>query len=329
MTSSVRSVNPPRSGSSAIAIELQERRKQRLMGILGQGLPTLPNYVLDLNALLSSSSVDLKKVSNVIRTDPSLSAQVLRLCNSALFGLRRRVLSIEQAAILLGTERLRTMVLTCSVMQFAGKRLPKDQLMAFWQHSFLSGLLSERLARQVDYFEKEQAYLGGLLHDIGQLPLWILVLQETAKQRALPPDGWVDNIAIERDYFGLDHCKTGRMMAVSWNFMPSFIDVFEHHHSPEQAQHDPYLVGLVAAADQFLQTQAEHVAHQDEEGPEPENAQPPEPLDPPFLRACLPSLAEPERLAVMEMLQTEYIHLLPLVQLGLASATSAAEPPRK
>lgn len=330
MTFSVRSANLPSSGASAIALELQGRRKQRLMGILGQGLPTLPNYVLDLNALLSSPSVDLKKVANVIRTDPSLSAQVLRLCNSALFGLRRRVLSIEQAAILLGTERLRTLVLTCSVMQFAGKKLPKDQLMAFWQHSFLSGLLSERIARQIDYFEKEQAYLGGLLHDIGQLPLWILVLEEASKQRAVPPVDWVDNIVVERDYFGMDHCKTGRLMAVSWNFMPSFVDVFEHHHSPENAQHDPYLVGIVAAADQFLQTQAEQVSPPGEEAPGPENSQAPEPLDPPFLRTCLPLLAEPERLALMEMLQTEYIHLLPLVQLGLASATSAAvEPPKK
>src|SRR5581483_11769790 len=99
-------------------------------------------------------------------------------------------LSIEQAAILLGTERLRTLVLTCSVMQFAGKYLPKDQLMGFWQHSFLSALLSERIARQVDYFEKEQAYLGGLLHDIGQLPMWMLVAEEAAKGREGPRAGW-------------------------------------------------------------------------------------------------------------------------------------------
>src|SRR5437660_3396882 len=167
MKSSISPVTFRSPANSAIALEQQDRRKKRLMAILGQGLPTLPNYVLDLNALLSAPTVDLKKVGNVIRTDPSLSAQVLRLCNSALFGLRRRVLSIEQGAILLGSERLRTLVLTCSVMQFAGKRMPASQLMPFWQHSFLCALLSERIARQVDYFEKEQAYLGGLLHDLG------------------------------------------------------------------------------------------------------------------------------------------------------------------
>jgi putative nucleotidyltransferase with HDIG domain len=330
MTSSVRSADARPRPNSSLALEEMDKRKKRLLGVLSQGLPTLPNYVLDLNALLSNASVDLKKVGAVIRTDPSLSAQVLRLCNSALFGLRRRVLSIEQAAVLLGTERLRTLVLTCSLMQFAGKRLTSTQLMSFWQHSFLCALLSERIARQVDYFEKEQAYLGGLLHDIGQLPLWIVVLDEEAKHRPLPPPDWPDNVPAEREYFGMDHCKVGRSMAVAWNFMPSFVDVFEYHHQPDRAQHDPYLVGIVAAADKFLLSQREVPA-----GPTTDTALAtethanPEPDGPTFLQECLPLIAEAERHAVMEILQTEYIHLLPLVQLGLASATGNADSPPK
>jgi len=295
----------------------QERRKKRLTGILSQDLPTLPAYVMDLNALLSSPTVDLKKVGKVIR------------------GLRRRVISIEQAAILLGTERLRTLVLTCSLMQFAGKRVPTPQLITFWQHSFLTGLLSERIARHIDYFEKEQAYLCGLLHDIGQLPLSILVLEEEGKGRRLPPPDWMDNVALERDYFGMDHCKVGRWMAVAWNFMPSFIDVFESHHTPERAEHDPYLVGIVAAADQFLMTQvpapmataaSETLPSETPalEAPPAADAAP-ETQPSPFIQKCLPNLSEADRQSLLEMLQTEYIHLLPLVQLGLASANAAAE----
>jgi putative nucleotidyltransferase with HDIG domain len=322
MNSSVRTPTPPLLPGSALALEQVDKRKQRLLDVLSKGLPTLPNYVLDLNALLGSASVDLKKVGAVIRTDPSLSAQVLRLCNSALFGLRRRVISIEQAAVMLGTERLRTLVLACSVMQFAGKRLNGPQMSTFWQHSFLCALLSERVARQVDYFEKEQAYLAGLLHDIGQLPLWILIVEEEAKKRPLPPAGWTDNVAVERNYFGMDHCKVGRSMAVAWNFMPSFIDVFENHHHPDRAQHDPYLVGIVAAADRFLLTQtatpAPAVADAAQNSP---LVSAPETEEPSFLQDCLPLLAESERAAVIEILQTEYIHLLPLVQLGLASAS--------
>jgi putative nucleotidyltransferase with HDIG domain len=343
-TRSANTTPPVWPASAIVSAEETDKRKQRLLTVLSKGLPTLPQYVLDLNALLSNASVDLKKVGAVIRTDPSLSAQILRLCNSALFGLRRRVISIEQAAVLLGTERLRTLVLACSVMQFAGKRLTGPQLASFWQHSFLCALLSERVARQVDYFEKEQAYLGGLLHDIGQLPLWIVVMDEEARRRPMPPETWVDDLVIERDYFGMDHCKVGRSMAVAWNFMPSFIDVFENHHQPARAQHDPYLVGIVAAADRFLMAQEAEAADAPVAIGEPEPAEgllapavaQPAPEsgpviaavateheneEPTFLQECLPLLVESERHAVLEILQTEYIHLLPLVQLGLAVTT--------
>jgi HD-like signal output (HDOD) protein len=331
MNEPVRNVKVPERPADPFG-DLAERRKKRLMNLLSKGLPTLPAYLLDLNALLSSPTVDLKKVGKVIRTDPSLTAQVLRLCNSALFGLRRRVLSIEQAAVLLGTERLRTLMLTCSVMQFAGKSVPVKQLLGFWQHSFLSALLSERIARTVEYPEKEQAYLGGLLHDIGQLPLWMLLMEERAKDRPLPPVNWVDNLKLEREYFGTDHGKVGRWMAVAWNFMPSFMDVFEHHHAPENAQHDPYLVGVVSAADQFLQKLA----------PPEEESRGAELLDgdaasitapaktvheqdalelegPGFLLQCFPRLTEEERAGILEMLQTEYLHVLPLVELSIAA----------
>jgi HD-like signal output (HDOD) protein len=356
----ISSVRTPTSNvSQRMAAEEQERRKNRLMGVLSKGLPTLPTYVLDLNVLLAQPTVDLKKVGNVIRTDPSLTAQVLRLCNSALFGLRHRVISIEQAAILVGTERLRTLVLTCSVMQFAGKRLPKERLNTFWHHSFLSALLAERLAGQLHYCEKEQAYLGGLLHDIGQLPMWILVLSEQEAHRTPPPPDWVDNVPTERDYFGMDHCKVGRWMGVSWNYMPSFIDVFEHHHAPEKAQHDPYLVGIVAAADQFLIQQAAaiearvpkmelagsngdgapshptpHLVPPAAAAPREHSKLPAAPIevlhstvsDSPtsFLERCLPQLVESEREAILEMLETEHLHLLPLVQLGMSVASSDA-----
>ncbi|HTQ60226.1 MAG TPA: HDOD domain-containing protein [Candidatus Solibacter sp.] len=329
MNSPVQPANLPPQPTASHMLAEQERRKKRLTGILSQDLPTLPNYVMDLNALLSSPTVDLKKVGKVIRTDPSLSAQVLRLCNSALFGLRRRVLSIEQAAILLGTERLRTLVLTCSLMQFAGKRVPSTLMVSFWQHSFLTALLSERIARQVDYFEKEQAYLCGLLHDIGQLPLSILVLEEEAKKRRLPPENWLDNVLLEREYFGMDHCKVGRWMAVAWNFMPSYVDVFEHHHAPERAEHDPYLVGIIAAADQFLITQTADIPPLSAEPPSPQvsasDSASLEPEGPTFLEACLPQIPEPDRQAVLEMLQTEYIHLLPLVQIGLSNSAAGPE----
>jgi len=308
--------------SGVVEEEVIERRR-RLVSTLQRGLPTLPSYLLDLNALLAGPIVDLKKAAKVIRTDPSLSAQVLRLCNSALFGLRHRVLSIEQAAVLLGAERLRTMVLTCAVMQFARQRVPVESLLEFWQHSFLAALLSERSARLLEYAEPEQAYLGGLLHDIGLLPLWMLVIDEQMHHRELPPDNWPDDLEIERAYFGMDHGKVGRSLAVCWNFMPSFMDVFEHHHEPARAQHDPYLVGIVSAVDQFLKScplTASEVGGTTDSGAEPAGTLCREQGSgtPGYLIECFPSLTQESCLQIQETLRSEYTHVLPLVRLGIS-----------
>ncbi len=312
--------NPRVQPASSVTLEAQQRRKTRLTAIVNQGLPPFPNTVLELTSVLSSPSVDVKKAGKLIRTDPSLSAQVLRLCNSPMFGLRSRVISIEQATILLGTERLRSLALTCSLVDYSGFGLPREQVTNFWRHSFLAALLSERLAKAIEYSEKEQAYIAGLLHDIGQVPQWMLAVEEKTIYKTAPPANWTDNTSIERDHFGMDHCEIGSSMAVSWNFMPSFIDVLGYHHEPEEAQHDPNLVEIVATIEHYLLTKtpdAPALASED-----PRTQEDPQALEVQILgpeRKASRVLRRTERQGVVEMLDKEYDRLLPLVQLGLTT----------
>src|SRR5216684_3498906 len=163
-----------RTPDEKTAPELQQKRKARLMTFLTEGLPTLPSYVFELNTLLSSPSVDLK--------------------------------------------RLRTLVLTCSVMEFTGRQLPRGEVQTFWQHSFMSGLLSERIAKWIEYTEREQAYLGGLLHDIGMLPLLVIAAEENALKGDTTSGPWGGSLEAEKEYFGLNHCEVGRWIGQSWNF---------------------------------------------------------------------------------------------------------------
>jgi HD-like signal output (HDOD) protein len=293
--------------------ERQKRRKARLMSILTEGLPTLPSYVFELNTLLSAESVNLKRVGKVIRNDPSLSAQVLRLCNSALFSLRRRVLSIEEAAILMGSERLRTLVLTCSLMEFTGRHLQRGEVQTFWAHSFMSGMLSERIARWMEYSEREQAYLGGLLHDIGALPLLIVAGEEGALKGETMNGPWGGSLESEKDYFGMNHCEVGRWIGQAWNFFPSFIDVFENHHHPERSVRDPHLVGIIAAADHFCEC---HSLTPVTESEPAELEETDSSFGDEFLALCLPRLAAKDRSELTEMLETEYLHLLPMIELN-------------
>jgi len=303
----------PSTPPSAEDPEARQSRKLALMAALSEGLPTLPAYVFELNSLLAAAPVNLKRVGEVIRTDPSLTAQVLRLCNSAFMGFRERVTRIEHAIVLVGSERLRTMVLTCSLVEYVGRRVASEDIQSFWQHCFLTAALSERLARGISYPQPEQAYLAGLLHDIGALPLLVISSTEPQEPEHLTNCGWSESLESERERFGTDHCEVGHWIGVSWNFSPSLLEVMESHHQPREATHDPYLVGVVAAADQFCSRRGIVLG-----GLPPELSEPAGNQDRVILQACLPQLKPAEAEQLAEMLETDFLHLIQLMEFGAA-----------
>jgi HD-like signal output (HDOD) protein len=283
------------------------------MAALSEGLPTLPAYVFELNSLLAATPVNFKRVVEVIRTDPSLTAQVLRLCNSAFMGFRDRVTKIRHAVMLVGTERLRTMVLTCSLVEYVGHRVSSEDIQSFWQHCFLTAALSERLARGIAYSQPEQAYLAGLLHDIGALPLLVVTSAESQERENMDTCGWGESVELERQHFGTDHCEVGRWIGVSWNFSPTLLEVMVSHHDPQEAKQDPHLVGVVAAADQFCVRRGIALG-----GMPPELSEPADNQDRVILQACLPQLKPEEGNKLAEMLETDFLHLIQLMEFGAA-----------
>jgi HD-like signal output (HDOD) protein len=283
------------------------------MATLSEGLPTLPAYVFELNSLLAAAPVNFQRVVEVIRTDPSLTAQVLRLCNSAFMGFRDRVTRIKHAVMLVGTERLRTMVLTCSLVEYVGHRVSSEDIQSFWQHCFLTAALSERLARGIAYSQPEQAYLAGLLHDIGALPLLVVTSAESQERENTVTCGWAESLELERQHFGTDHCEVGRWIGVSWNFSPTLLEVMVSHHAPREAAQDPNLVGVVAAADQFCVRRGIVLG-----GMPPELSEATDHQDQIILQACLPHLKPEEVDRLAEMLETDFLHLIQLMEFGAA-----------
>jgi HD-like signal output (HDOD) protein len=293
--------------------EAKQGRRLAVMASLSDGLPTLPAYVFELNSLLSATPVNLKRVAEVIRTDPSLAAQVIRLCNSALMAFREKVTAIEHAVILLGTERLRTLVLTCSLIEYAAHKLDSEDVQSFWQHCFLTATLSERLARGIAYPQPEEAYLAGLLHDIGALPLLVVSSSDLGEGPEAAPRVWGESISLERERFGTDHCEVGHWIGTSWNFSPALLEVMVNHHNPRDARQDPHLVGLVAAADQYCVRRGVVLGAQPSDLGQP-TADPHHEM----LRACLPGLTPEDAAKLAEMLETDFLHLIQLMEFGAA-----------
>ncbi len=293
--------------------EARQGRKLALMASLSEGLPTLPAYVFELNSLLTATPVNLKRVVEVIMTDPSLTAQVLRLCNSAFMGFRERVTKIQNAVILVGTERLRTLVLTCSLVEYMGHRIASEDIQSFWQHCFLTAALSERLARGISFAQPEQAYLAGLLHDIGALPLLVVTAAEPQKLESMANFGWGESMELERERFGIDHCEVGHWIGVSWNFSPDLLEVMVRHHRPREATLEPQLVGVVAAADQFCIRRGIVLGSMPLELSGPSGNH-----DQAILQACMPQLKPEQAAELAEMLETDFLHLIQLMEFGAA-----------
>ncbi|HEV2387457.1 MAG TPA: HDOD domain-containing protein [Candidatus Acidoferrales bacterium] len=285
-----------RKSTGAIEGGVMQPKREAVIATLANGLPPMPAHQLRLMALLAANPVDLRQVASAIRADRRLAARLLQLANGIQTGQQRRVKRVEEATILMGTERLRKLVFSGYLTQLSGKRLAESATMDFWTHSLATAMLSERVARSVGYDRPERAYQCGLLHDMGKLPL----LMVAASENSVAPE-WLEHddpgaLALERQNFGLDHCQAGRGLAVSWDFDPGQIEVLEFHHNPRRARFDPELVGIVAVADHFCQLA--------EAGPAGWDCQPAVPDD--FYRSCLPGLSERELADLLALLDREY-----------------------
>jgi len=302
-------INPAESAR----LEKEQSQEAKVRALLADGIPTLPAYVFELSSLLSCVPVDLRRVCRVIRTDPSLAAQVIRLCNSVMLGLRGRVSHIEHAVILLGTERLRTLVLTCSLVQHIGNLLSSADLQSFWQHSLLTATLSERCAFCLRYLETEQAYLAGLLHDLGVLPL--LLLSAGSREPKLTPGSipWGESVELERQHSRVDHCAVGKCIGLSWNFAPQIIEVLEYHHRPQDARYDRTLVEIVVASDLVCQMHGVRV------GGEPSRiALADRNVYKSLLDNSTQSLSDAEKTELARILELEFAEIMHLLELPIA-----------
>src|ERR1022692_3193940 len=211
--------------------------EDQLEEIVAEGLPTLPSYVFELDARLKAEPFDVKGVSWLIGADPCLAAQVLRICHAMPFA--KPALRMEGVVAMAGKSRLQALALTSPLLRFPetpGRSASQTQRMlhSFWQHSSWTALLSERLAGWTGYPDPEKAYVAGLLHDIGKVPLMM--------------EGVFAEYGAEQ---GDHHIEIGRLLAAAWNYPPELIEVLAFHRRPRQARLDAALTGIVAVADQY------------------------------------------------------------------------------
>jgi HD-like signal output (HDOD) protein len=211
-------------------------------------LPALSAGVRELNLILSADPVDLRRLRQACSSDPSLTYRIIGLSNSSLFGLSPPVSSVEQAVMMIGADHLRTLALACALVECMGGQFAPGVEQRFWRRAFLAAALSQRIAQGARYPDPETAYFGGLLHDIGLLPLLFLACHDDTGQADGETETDLATLPAQRRRFGTDHGELGGAIGRLWDFPAPLVEVFEVHEEPHRARNHAQLVHIVAAA---------------------------------------------------------------------------------
>lgn len=204
-----------------------------------ESLPSMPEAGTKVLALLKEPNVAAAEIEKVLRRDPGLTTNVLKLANSAYFGIPSKVGSVRQAFILLGAKRFTQLVLTtctCSLMDKAveGYESPPGEL---WRHSIAVATAAEALVKYKKIAEPKDVFTPALLHDIGKLVLGRLVKEEFESISKIVATGVTYEIA-ENMVLGTDHAEIGAQILGHWSFPQDIIFAVRFHHNPD-AIHKP------------------------------------------------------------------------------------------
>jgi HD-like signal output (HDOD) protein/ActR/RegA family two-component response regulator len=222
-------------------IESQELRTR--LGEVG-ALPPIPSTFAALQRALADPGVELSKVSAIIEKDPSISAKVLQVCNSAFFRLPRRVTSIRQAVNYLGLMTVRSMVLSAELFQPGKPMSPGLDLGQMQRHALNVAGLARALAADAPW--AEDAFLAGLLHDVGLL----LLGRQYKDQMQQAIDAAAAGMPLaeaEQEYVGVCHGAAGAYLLGLWGLPFEVVEAIAHHAVPGQVSHSAFDV-LTAVA---------------------------------------------------------------------------------
>jgi HD-like signal output (HDOD) protein/ActR/RegA family two-component response regulator len=210
-------------------------RDARVRAVIGSldSLPSPPDIFFELTQLMNDPTSSLVEVGRIVQRDPALSAKCLQLVNSAYFGAGQRTSSIGQAVSLLGSDRLRYLALTSSVFAPLGSEpIPDLPIAEIQAGAERAAALAHRFLRGPD---RDAAFAGGLLHDIGHV---VLALGMTDAYRAIVAEARTTGLpitAVEEQHLGVDHAEIGACLLGLWGLPNSITEVVHHHHRPSRA----------------------------------------------------------------------------------------------
>ncbi|MHC4946707.1 MAG: HDOD domain-containing protein [Planctomycetota bacterium] len=202
-------------------------------------IATLPEITLKIIELVEDPTSTAQDLHNIISNDPALCSRILKVVNSAFYGLPRQIGSINRAVVLLGLNAVKNIAIAASLTKLfrGGELCPKFSARDLWIHSIATAAGGKMICDTLKLGLPDEAFLAGLIHDIG-----IMVEMQSARDKLIQifdeleidedgaPSG--DLRTYEQRIIGADHCAFGAALCETWKFPKSFAYVAGHHHDP-------------------------------------------------------------------------------------------------
>ena len=242
-------------------MELSKEKRPVKNDILGKimlkvsSFPSMPQAGVKLMAMLDKKDIAIDEITRVMQYDPGLTANVLKLANSAYFGIPSKVGSLKHAIMFLGLKRFTQIVVAACVSENMDSAVEGYDLHAgeLWHHSIAVSNTAKAIAKYKKNITAEDVFTPGLLHDMGKLVLGAFVKEEFKNIKKIAAQGVPFEVA-ENMVLGTDHAEIGAQILANWAFPPDIIDAVRWHHNPERIKNSKlhaeivYLSNLLCVA---------------------------------------------------------------------------------
>ncbi|MBN1757962.1 MAG: HDOD domain-containing protein [Chitinispirillaceae bacterium] len=202
-------------------------------------LPALPAIVTRLIQVVNSPDTSADDAAKLIQKDPALTTKMLRLANSAFYGIPRSISSVSSAVVILGFNTIRSLVLSASVMKmFSTSREPAIDKDCFWKHSITCAIAAKSIVRQfisVRMMDPESAFCAGMLHDIGKLIFSEFAQEDYSEVCSFARKNGKSLLEAEKEILGISHTDIGRILADKWALPLDLEYALVFHHEPMKA----------------------------------------------------------------------------------------------
>ncbi len=190
-----------------------------------KALPIVARKALDI---LDKDNCTIEDLTGIIEKDQAIAARILKMSNSALYGLKQEVTSLQHSMMIMGFKTIKSLVLTSTTRALYGKFGITEKIM--WDHSVGVGIAAKLVSKGMGSEIEDVAFVGGLMHDLGK----IIMNNETpdvfAKVMMNIYNHNVDSITAEQNAYGFNHTEVGAGVAAKWKFAPVIIDILGKHH---------------------------------------------------------------------------------------------------